>query len=258
MAEQFNKSRLIRLDSDHYTLYDNYIYRFYLHSSDEATHEVSRIVLKSLTMFNVQQNVNDKLNTLDLRYNGVDYTITVPPKQYNDISSLRTAIQNQINLVVGIGTITMTVDPEGIRFIVSVAAAAVLILYKTSTIRSIVGFSTDTTISSVAPVTMTFCDLSGVGEVLVKSPEIAFSNMIQSDKSGNGLGKEESVFTTILFNTGYGGKILFNSPHHRASDILYKNPRDLRMISISFEDERSGTHLDLWGMPWSMVLQIYY
>jgi hypothetical protein len=255
--DQFNKSRLIRLDSDHYTSKYNGVYKFYLHSSDEATHEVSRVVLKSMTIFNVQSNVSANSNRLDLSYNGVLYAVVVPAAQYSDIDALRLALQTQINSVVGPNTITFTVDSEGVRLIVSTNAT--LILFISSTIASIIGLATaNKTILVGVPQTLTFIDLNGVGEILIKSPELAFGNMIHSDHTGQGFGTEEAVFTTILFGGSYGSRILFNSPHHRASDILYKVPRDLRMISIFFEDERTGEELELHDTPWSIVLQIYY
>jgi hypothetical protein len=246
------KSILIRLDSNSVSVDSEDIFKFSFNSSD-VLHRASRIVLKSFNFFNVQENVCVNTNQLKYSVNGISYTAFVEPAQYSTTDSLVLAIQYSLDQVfVGI---TVTADSKKQKLIFTNNTGSTLVLFADCSAAQIIGLHKDTTILNTDAQILQYLDMIGLNEVLIVSETLAKNNgVILRDKESG----EISLLTNIMVNNGFGSKINFETLHWRSNMIIYRRPRDIRLIDLQFIDERTNKPVLFYGTAWSITLQIFY
>jgi hypothetical protein len=218
------QSHLIIVNSSHRESGDHN--NFTVVFNNNNLNQVKHVSLVASRFLNSQYNITINNNVFEYTVDATLYRVIVPPGQY-------TYTDLEQYFIVSVPTITISLIPitNKIQFVTT--GAALTIHASSSTIRRVLGISTEDIVSATNTIVADMIpDLSGLSMIHVSSQELAHNNSIVSDNSHG------SIISSIpIMAGGFGLPIVYESNTDDQSDNLsFKTPQNLNRLTIQLLD----------------------
>ena len=167
-------------------------------------------------------NVNNNNNILVVLIGGSSYTYTFPYGNYNSSSFI-----SQFNTLLGTGW-SLTLNPMTHTF--TMTGLVDFMLSNTSTIGSVVGFSSSVSSTSKVLVLPQCCNFFPIPRVCLRCPELANTVMV-------GQSTTVDIIATIPNNVGLNGQIFYQNQSQ--STLLFRH-HDLTRFIVTLTDDNGN------------------
>lgn len=218
--------------------------------------QVNKIQVESVSLTNLQYNINSNNNTILWQEGiaGPQITRTVTPGQYSTIELMDELIV-QLN---SIGSTTFNVTQDAITKKIIITNTSVLFkVYKESSINSVIGLSSDADsnsvlLSGVNTLESPFLpNVGGLDTVFIHSRALAGQESINSYK-----GVSSVLSYVSLAETPFGSSVTRFIPDQNIEEIVYSTPRNIQNIDIKCRDEY-GNLIQLSNSNVIIVLRVF-
>lgn len=218
------------------------------------TQQISRILIKEITVPNCFYNISDGTNNgkqNDILYyteNKANKNVYLPPGQYN-IDQFMTTLTGQF---LASGTVVIITQDPIMQTLMFNFPTAVILLYNSS-MAPVIGLTQDLPCVLNVPTASWFPpDLSGVNAVNIHSTAIGEGHGIDANT-----GLISLVERVSLHDIPYGSFGYKQNNDSELATIYFEQPRNLNRIDIRLRDTQ-GSILNIGTKKMSIVLKVYF